>query len=255
LILLFDQLPNPQQMQTIKTLIVLYLITLPAFLWADMGSCVVYKAKYVLKSGEEIIGYLPMGGYDDYAHVDADNSNKYCGDKEFQQLINRYFFEYQKELSFTLYRRIELVKFDKSIKRYNFLPHEVAYTDSASMVVLKLDDIKYTIFYNARPSLWGNHHSLLQVVGPTTFDFLQSHRVYSVYPVNNPYDSTYLEYGGVSCILNFNSGTSRETLGKITRQFSRELFSPKDIQTKNHKMILFKYQSQGYFFVEWLGGC
>jgi hypothetical protein len=52
---------------------------------ADLGGCVVYKAKYVLKNGQTVTGWLPISGYEDYASFDeGKQTNKYCGDLAFQ---------------------------------------------------------------------------------------------------------------------------------------------------------------------------
>lgn len=237
-----------------KAIVFLILLMLPIALWADMGSSAVYKAKYILKNGESITGYLTLSGYDDYAYVDANNSNKYCGDKVFQILINHYFYDLQRKLSFTIYRQIEIVQFDNTFDINNLVvPTAIGYTDSSSVVSLNLDDVKYTVFLSVRQAPWGS--SSINVVSNMNVKYLNTHKVHQLISIEYPNGSTDFEYGGIAFILSFNQRETRESLKKIEKEFTKELFPTKLTDEIKVKTIIESYLNRGYFFVEWGGGC
>lgn len=113
----------------ILTIASLLFFAIQAF--ADLGGCVVYKAKYVMKNGQSVTGYLPLWSYEDYSYLDEHSqSNAYCSDKAFQQLLNRVFYQEQKKLEFGLFEKLDLVQFSQAASRNQPFSVGCAFTDS-----------------------------------------------------------------------------------------------------------------------------
>lgn len=56
---------------------------------ADMGSCVVYYAKFYLKDGTQFKGCFEIAGFDEAAVVDSNGLNKFCTDEAVFELLKR----------------------------------------------------------------------------------------------------------------------------------------------------------------------
>lgn len=54
---------------------------------ADLGSCVLYRAKFYLKNGDSFKGCFEISGYDDNATLDENGTNRYCNNKGVSQLL------------------------------------------------------------------------------------------------------------------------------------------------------------------------
>ena len=130
-------------------LIAALFISLNAF--ADAGGCILYKAKYVLRSGESVMAYVPIGGLSDYAYLDENtHTNKYCNDLEFQRMINTVFYNEQHQMEFNVYKAVYKVRYSKSaLSQAGTASMRCMFSDSSSMVRLNLDSIRYTVFLGA----------------------------------------------------------------------------------------------------------
>jgi len=85
----------------------LFTLLLCSTLQADIGSTIVYKAKFVLKNGSSFVGYLPISGYDE--NLDANGRNEYCSDKAFQMMLIKHFSQNAEHQTFQVYDHIYLV--------------------------------------------------------------------------------------------------------------------------------------------------
>lgn len=114
--------------------------------YADYGTVILHKAKFVMKNGTVVTGFVPISTY----NVNMEDFKKFDKDKAFQKLLNQYYFAHLKTLQFQVYKNYHTLVAPKSTSLQDFI-----YTDSASVNTLHLDSIKYTIYLNGRekPSL------------------------------------------------------------------------------------------------------
>lgn len=201
--------------------------------YADLGGCVVYKIKYVLKDGSAQTGFLPLSGYDDFAYLDENTkTNKYCGDKEFQILINNIFYKQRNTLKFEIYTALHLVDFGRSANQaHSPNPVKCAFTDSSSVIQLHLDSIKYTIFLSAKAAEWNYPEVQIKLVDSETSLMMQKNTVvnYTILshpPVLEKPGSKYMHEFEQYFVLNYNKNISLEDLKKEMHNISEEMYGP-----------------------------
>lgn len=251
-----------------RVFILLLLFFSTTRLYADLGGCLVYKVKYVLKNGTNITGYLPLSGYGDYTYLDeATQTNKYCSDKAFQKLINDVFYHQQRTLVFDIYTELHLIQFVKPAE----VPWIVtAFTDSSSVRQLHLDSIKYTVFLSAKPAQWSFPEVSIQIYDPQTSLFLQKTKAVnftglSYPPVLEAPESTYYHTFDNYLVINFNEKMSLPDLEKEMEKVRESIYAPelkyvKSSQKNKEKIfeqekrdkvlpILKALQSKGIFLV------
>jgi hypothetical protein len=188
-----------------KHFLILFFL-LPAFLHADAGGCVVYKAKYVLKNGSSVTAYLPLSGYEDYAYLDEQtNRNAYCSDKAFQQLLNKVIYRQQKKPVFVAYTNLYTVKYGPAVQH----SPACAFTDSSALVSLHLDSIRYTIFLSAKPAPWDYPEYAFLILDSATSLRLQNQQVVNTSwlhcePVPEPNNAQYTHLFSDYLVLNLN---------------------------------------------------
>jgi hypothetical protein len=102
---------------------------------ADLGSCVVYHAKFYLKNGDIFNGCFECPGYDEAARLDSNNRNAFCHDKGIFKLFKT---RAKNEGAVTVYKNLHYVKVRPMRKKqeemamFGFVePSEVIYLDSA----------------------------------------------------------------------------------------------------------------------------
>ncbi len=203
--------------------------------YADLGGCLVYKAKYVLKNGQTVTGYLPLCGYGDYSYLnDATGSNAYCSDKEFQKLINRVFYKERHTLWFTVYKQINMVDPGDPARPGAYSgSFKIAFTDSSSLVRLNLDSIRYTVFFNAKPGEWSYPETGIQVVDDRTAGMMREQAVFNATgifkePVLEQPGSKYYHEFDEYLVLNYDRELSHEALQKKMEKVAREIYAPEE---------------------------
>lgn len=70
-----------------KKILFILLMCLPFILLADLGSIVIFKAKFVLKNGQSFVGFYELGAVDNYESFRK--KSPYCSDIGFQKLLNQ----------------------------------------------------------------------------------------------------------------------------------------------------------------------
>lgn len=235
------------------TLLMVLLFSFKAY--ADAGSCVVYKAKYVLKNGQSITGLLPLYGYEDYAYLDeTTHTNKYCNDKAFQQLINTAFYVHQHKLTFDIYTALHLVRYGKSaIQADNPNPYRCVFTDSSAVTILNLDSIRYTVFLSAETAGWDHPDVGIVLVDSKTSRMMQENDVFNhcgLYhePVlEQPGSDNYYEFDGYT-VLNYNQNISITDLKSEMERISPNIYAPElkylNSKDKNRLEIFQQEQKQ-----------
>jgi len=208
--------------------------------YADLGGCVVYKAKYVMKDGRTITGFLPLLGYEDYAYMDdLTHTNRYCSDLEFQKLINKVFYAQQKTLNFKIYKQIYRVNFGSSANQKDSpSPDICAFTDSTSVLSLNLDSIKYTLFISAKNADWAYILTAIQLFDSKTCQMMQKKEVLNhTYLSHEPVaeSPTYIHEFDSYFVLNYNKDISAISLNKWMREISERFYLPElnQIHAKN----------------------
>lgn len=215
-----------------KILAVVSLLFFATQAFADLGGCVVYKAKYVLKNGQSVTGYLPLTGYDDYAYLDdRTKSNAYCSDKAFQQLLNRIFYQEQKKLEFGLFEKLDLVQFSQAASRNHYFTGGYAFTDSSSIRTIHLDSIRYTIFLQAKNAEWDYPEVGIQVLDVKTANMMREQKVVNQAGLSHPsmpgwpgsiYEHFFEQYD----VLNYNKNISQAALEAKLAALSEQFYAP-----------------------------
>lgn len=214
----------------ILTIASLLFFAIQAF--ADLGGCVVYKAKYVMKNGQSVTGYLPLWSYEDYSYLDEHSqSNAYCSDKAFQQLLNRVFYQEQKKLEFGLFEKLDLVQFSQAASRNQPFSVGCAFTDSSSIRTLHLDSIRYTVFLQAKNAEWDYPEIAIQVLDVKTANMMREQKVVNHAGLSHPsmpeqpgsiYEYFFDEYA----VLNYNKNISQAALEAKLAALSEQFYAP-----------------------------
>ena len=136
-----------KRLKTLLFILFFASITVPAF--ADYGTIMMHKAKFVLKNGASITGYIPLSTYSERMEDYQDQPK----DKAFQILLNKYFYTQRHTLEFDIYQNYHTLP---GSGRVVGTPQEdFYYTDSAAVHRLHLDSIRYTVYLGMeeKPSL------------------------------------------------------------------------------------------------------
>ncbi len=215
-----------------KILAVVSLLFFATQAFADLGGCVVYKAKYVMKNGQSVTGYLPLWSYEDYSYLDEHSqSNAYCSDKAFQQLLNRVFYQEQKKLEFGLFEKLDLVQFSQAANRNHSIIHSYAFTDSGSIRTLHLDSIRYTVFLQAKNAEWDYPEVGIQVLDVKTANMMREQKVVNQAGLSHPSmperpGSNYEHYFDQYDVLNYNKNISQAALEAKLAALSKTFYAP-----------------------------
>jgi hypothetical protein len=197
------------------TLSFLFALFFCSTLWADKGSTVVYKAKYVLKNGSSFVGYLPMSGYD--ISLDSTGRNKHCSDKAFQRMLIKYCSENAGQKTFNVYNYIHLVH--RGQKDGVFY---IGCVDKAKIMTLKASDIKYTVFLDVAYAGYDWQVYGIQEVDSSVIEVIRRRP-----PIN--YEELQMSttegegMGKYACFINFNPDISSSELYRLVAELSRKL--------------------------------
>jgi hypothetical protein len=198
---------------------------------ADAGGCVIYHATYVLKNGSSVTAFLPMGGLSDYAYLDDQtHRNKYCTDLEFERLIYQVFSNQRRQSELEVYKNVYKVKYGKSAAQPGPAPVRCMFSDSASIVSISLDSIRYTVFLGAENADMDYPAVNLQVVDDRTSRIMQDSDVlHYTYLSHDPVPET---PGGDDfyifdyyLALNYNKNISRPQLKAEMERIAPEIFA------------------------------
>jgi len=134
----------------LRVLLTLFFASTIREVYADYGSMVLHKAKFVLKNGSSVTGYIPLHAY----NVSMADYKDISQDKAFQKLLNKYFYIESRTLTFKVYKKYKTLISPENLA--NASDKEFFYTDSASVCTLHLDSIKYTVYISGqdKPSLF-----------------------------------------------------------------------------------------------------
>lgn len=198
----------------------LFAFFLCSALRADIGSTVVYKAKFVLKNGSSFVGYLPITGYDVY--LDSNGRNEHCSDKAFQLMLIKYFSQNADKQRFHVYDHIYLVHRGQKDRVFY-----IGCVDKTSIKALRVRDIKYTVFLDAAYAPYDWQVYGIQEVDPSVIEVIRRRP-----PVN--YEELLLSttegegMGQYACFINFNPDISSSELYRLVAELSRKLQMGKD---------------------------
>jgi hypothetical protein len=187
---------------------------------ADIGATIVYKAKFVLKNGSSFVGYLPISGYDE--NLDANRRNEYCSDKAFQMMLINQFSKNAGQEPFQVYDHIYLVHCGQKDQQFF-----IGCVDKARIKVLRVRDIKYTVFLDAAYATYEWQVYGIQAVDSSIIEVIRH-----TPPVN--YEKLLLSevdgegLGPLACFINFNSDISSSALYQLVAELSRKLQMGKD---------------------------
>jgi hypothetical protein len=227
---------------------------------ADLGGCVVYKAKYVLKNGQTVTGWLPISGYEDYASFDeGKQTNKYCGDLAFQKLINHLYSTVYHTYDLTIFKRLDMLKLGKSANQSeNPNPNNCVFTDSNSVVKLHLDSVAFTIFIKAKYAEWDYPQVGIEIFDSQTAQMMRDndvicHTFFSHEPVPEEQNPTYMHLFDGYFVACFDKSISYLELQRELRQvsikfYAFELFYVKNIKRTNRKYENLKQEQRAPIF-------
>lgn len=198
----------------------LFAFFLCSALRADVGSTVVYKAKFVLKNGSSLVGYLPIAGYDVY--LDSNGRNEHCSDKAFQLMLIKHFSQNGDQPRFSVYDHIYLVHHSQKDR-----VHTIGCVDKTSIQALRVRDIKYTVFLDAVYAPYDWYVYGIQEVDPSVIEVIRRSP-----PIN--YEELLLSttegegMGQYACFINFNPDISSSEFYRLVAELSRKLQMGKD---------------------------
>jgi hypothetical protein len=185
---------------------------------ADVGSTVVYKAKFVLKNGVSFIGYLPISGHEVY--LDSNGRNDHCSDKAFQLMLIKYFSQTDKQ-RFDVYNQIYRVHCGKKDQVFY-----IGCVDKTRINSLQVSDIKYTVFLDATYASYDWYVYGIQQVDPTVIEIIRRRPPvnYEQLLINDEGEGT----GNYASFINFNPDISSSELYQLLAKLSRKLQIGKD---------------------------
>ena len=214
---------------------------------ADLGSTVVYKAKFVLKNGSSFIGYLPISGYDE--SLDSTRRNKHCSDKAFQLMLIKNFSPNTIYKDFQVYDCIHLVHIGQNDRGFN-----IGCVDKTKIKTLQVQNIKYTVFLDAAYANYDWHVYGIQEMSPSVINII-SHQN----PVNYEellFNKDGYDTGDYACFINFNPDISSSELYRLVAELSRKIQigrnGNKIITPSQVKLLLAKHI---FIFYGYVGPC
>lgn len=197
------------------TLSFFFVLFFCSVLKAEVGSTVVYKAKFVLKNGSSFVGYLPITGYDVY--LNSTRRNEHCSDKSFQMMLIKHFSHNEFEQSFKVYKNIYLVHCGQKYDAFY-----LGCVDKTRINTLRVRDIKYTVFLDAEYARYDWYVYDIQEVDSSVIEVIRNQ-----HPVNYEelqMDTTEGEgMGTKACFINFNPKISSSELYHLIAELSRIL--------------------------------
>lgn len=133
--------------------VLLLILLFPLFysnLKADLGSCVVYHAKFYLKNGTVFNGCFEFSGYFEEASLDEKNTNRFCNDKGVFELLKKKQREYYGLV--VVYKNLYYVEPLPMRKRQDEEPPQYGFVTPSDIVLLDSSDIVQMIFWSAEYS-------------------------------------------------------------------------------------------------------
>lgn len=213
---------------------------------ADIGSCFVYKAKYVLKNGQSFIGYLPISGYD-VAPIEGKDR-----DKLLQKLITRHFYIERRKLHINIYKKIHVLRYKDDEKTKSLMPIPFAFVDSTEVIRLHIDSIKYTVYLDAKLSNFEWYVCGISIFDSTSVQKFQKSRVRNFIEINLTTPELELEGGGAAAyIINFSSNNSQKDLISIRNEVKKQsIINTNNLGNARNLNLKFKKEQQKKF-LEW----
>lgn len=181
---------------------------------ADIGSTVVYKAKFVLKDKTSFIGYIPITGYEVY--LNSNRRNEHCSDKAFQLMLIEYFLQRSEQVH--IYDNILLVR-----RGYKDDAFNIGCAEKSKIKTISVHDIKYTVFIDAEYARYDWYVYGIQELDDYTMNIIRKHP-----PVN--YEEMLMSttegegLGTYANFINFNPAISSAELYRIVADLSRKLY-------------------------------
>lgn len=218
------------------TLFALFLIT--GQLQADLGSCLVYQAKFYLKDGTIVKGGFEAHGYDSFSGLDANGTNAYCSDAGMLKLIKilqRRGYDNsgdgggqkKKDLGrVPVYKNLYYAEPRPFGKRTNIDPDIYGFSTAADIVFIDSNDISKVIFWSVAYTRRGWLGSELIIGTRGMIDTVENQRFWNSIVVTLDTDSLIFsedaEWG--YRLINYNSRNNVEELKRLARsQFTPQL--------------------------------
>ncbi len=203
---------------------------------ADLGQIFLFKAKIVLKNGENFVGYYEANDYNNTAIP-----REYSNDKGFQELLI-------KESRHTQ-NKVTMVKDFYVEPKTNF-----AFVSENDIVNLRLDDIKYTIFYTVfSPNYFGKR---LNIVPGSVFSIIENRK--EVHFIH------YQKGDSDAYVFSINPTYTWNEITKMTRGVCEYLINKESNQTNGYssktikKMEAMKIELEKqniFFIINYYSGC
>ncbi len=203
--------------------------------YADYGSIILHKAKFVLKNGSSVTGYVPLSDY----NISMEDYKDMHPDKAFQKLINTYFFADRKTLQFQVFEQYNTLI--SPVASANPLDKEFLYTDAASVHTLHLDSINYTIYISAEDKpclLWRN----IEVFAPGTVDLMAHDSVQHFTTVNLFNSDNYFVNAHIFC---FNPNLSDAAFREAIQNFGKNVLPDRRSDPTNYREAVKALEKMG----------
>jgi len=203
-----------------KLAFVILLLLMAPQLWADVGSCYVYKIKYILKNGQSVLGYLPITGYDDpMKSIDAKDINQ---DKQFQLMIIRYFYVGQRQLHFDVYEQIHVVQYKNDDAINTLMPIKFGIVDSGDVIRLNLDSIKYTIYLGTKLADFSWYGVPIAIFDSATASVIATKTVKNFVEVDLTTEQIAMDGSGSAAhLINYNPNITKKDLRAMGEQLRK----------------------------------
>lgn len=231
-----------------RSLLLLFLLFSAKTAYADYGTVMLHKAKFVLKNGIVLTGFVPMPTY----NVSMEGFKNFDKDKAFQKLLNQYYFTQAQTLHFQVYKNYHTLVAPKIAENGASL-QDFIYTDSASVNTLHLDSIKYTIYLNGqeKPSLLWRQ---IEVFDSTLVQTMQNPPSPENYLSRDVFESP--NFYVAAHFFCFNANISQEQFKVIIQNFGQKMPLDQRSERGNYAKEVFELAKLGiavFFHTE--GSC
>lgn len=147
-----------------KNLVVVVALAIfcPVLLKADLGSCVVYQAKFYLKDGTTFNACFESRGYDKGSYLDDNETNEFCNDEGVFQLLK--YLQKNKRYSYSkdafvqqkadykkmvVFKKLETLIPQKRIKDDHYFHWQYGFVAKEDIVFVDSTEIKKMVFWSA----------------------------------------------------------------------------------------------------------
>lgn len=147
-----------------KNLVAVFVLVIfwPVLLKADLGSCVVYQAKFYLKNGNTFNACFESRGYDKGSYLNDHHTNEFCNDEGVFQLLK--YLQKNKRYSYSkdafvqqkadykkmvVFKKLETLVPQKRTKDAHYLHWQYGFVAKEDIIFVDSTEIEKMVFWSA----------------------------------------------------------------------------------------------------------